>query len=139
METKIKTYKINDIFENESFKIIEYALYIIDIFEYEKDIDENDEKEFDSDSFFKNANIYKLIANRELTKEGFLSIFATHFDQFFSKIAYFVSKEKYEIAELLKKALNYEVEFTIKYILHNFNIREEIELLKKRFSDFYLD
>lgn len=140
-QKKINTDKIESIFKSEAFQLVDYSLSIINLFENGeiKSEDEGEEEEFYSDSFFKSSIIYNKIANRELTEKGFLELFAIYFDHYYSKMAYYTSVEKYEVASVLQKAVNYEVEFTLKFILHNFNIRYEVELLQKKFKDFYLN
>jgi hypothetical protein len=80
----------------------------------------------------------KIIFNT--TYDEFLNTFSEYFLLMYPTLFFYVKTEKYECADLIKRAMQIEVEFILKYVLQNFpTLKSDVKYLSKQFDSYFLN
>lgn len=125
----ISDQDLEKIFSTTAVSIISYSENIITL---SNSLDDADVLSW-SDLFF------------DLTKEAnqpyeeVLQIFSNYYDTMYSHMRVFQDKERYEAANLIKKAMKIEVDYVLSYVVkHLPEIKKDLKRLEPMFKAYYL-
>ena len=127
---------IEEIFQSTSSSIITYSQEIIKANEIDSIATEEDEM-----LLFKHSDLISNFAKDNLTYVDILFIFSEYFNTFYTHQYFFVRKQRFEDAELLKQAMEIEVNFAIEFMIHKTkakSLTSDVKKLEEKYLQYYL-